>query len=1819
MRGDKVTYVSKKYMQKIIPLLLAGFLFCCNVPTVWAVHYESTRENEDTNTIQNPAGDSDFLIHLKASTFDPLNVEPLISPALTFSSENKYYLVQCQGPIQPQWIEDIKASKARFLGYIPEYTYLLYMEEEARKIVENLPFIRWIGTYHPAYKIQEGLIEKENEIELNVVVFKDDPLNLQKVRNRLKTLGGVITYDGEDNRIIRTLIDASKVVPIAFIPEVEWIDLYSPPTSTMNKIRTFTGVNVLLSNGFNGSGIIGEVKDDGIDQSHPDFNGQLIGTVGNPPNESHGTNVFGIVFSSGKGDSNAMGMLPGASGVFCEWDVPRSASVDDLVNNWGGVFQSNSWSSGDADSTYTTFSKENDQIIFDYDIVMLHSAGNDGVSSETCTQDSVAKNIIAVGGLDHYDNIARGDDQWVFGGIGGTPAQGPASDGRVKPDLSGPFDAIYTTESGGGYTNSFGGTSGATPVVAGAVGMVYQMYRDNHFGNNPQGYMPHASTVKAILIADAYQYEFFQADRFQQGWGGVDVGSVYARGENHFIVDEGDNVKTGLSKTYAVSPQGGGPLKISLVWTDVAQTPPASKHLVNDLNLKVTDPNNIVYWGNQGLNTSKWTSSGGDPDTINNVENVFIENPTSGVWTIEVIGENVPSEGDPYTPGVDQPFSLVASNAKETLIVDITNPSSGEYVNNITTVTGTGSIYVDQVEVKIDSGPWELALGNTSWSYDWDTNFVSDGTHTIYAKGINGTLFSKEKSVDVVVDNTPPSTSIVVGDPKYLNGSDLYVSSSTQFDINGADSGSGLDFIKYRIIYEGAEVVAWTIGNSFTLSSGEGNYSIEFYGEDLLGNNEDINNQSAYVDSSMPNTELKFGSPKYRDYPLDEWNVTTSTIFTISQIEEASSVDFFWYTVDGIFNKGDNFDLGGYLDGRHAITWGGQDVFGHNETGNVINVIYDTTSPITSLEIGVPKFRESINNPWNVTAQTPFSLTSNDDYVGINFTWYTIDGNYFEGEFFNLSGYSDGLHIITWGSSDNFGQNETGNEKYVILDIEEPHLSLNMGDERYRNSTLDLWNVSASTMFTIYVIEIYSGLNETWYIIDGEYFTGSSFTLNGYDEGIHMITVGARDNVGNNATGYTIIVNLDLSPPITSMDIEEPKFRFSQDDNWYVTSETTFILSSYDKDAGVKTTWFLIDGNYYEDIEFNLGELENGLHTISWGALDYLYNNDTAQSIIVNLDNKAPVTGLVLGEPNYRENIEDILNITFLTQIQLSSSDEHSSTNYTWYTINGNYFENSSFDLMGYPEGYHTISWGGVDILGNNETNNIMMVYLSTTPPTSILEIVGDKYRAHQDDPWIVTDKTLFSIKIEPTPPGVIFSWYMIDSNYFVGSDFSLSGIGEGVHRIRWGSQDNLDANETGNFQDVILDIIAPETILTIQGPQFQESLEEDLFVNRYTTFTLNPQDNQSGVSHSWYIIDDEFFLGSSFKLIGYINLQYTIKWGAVDNLGHNETGNEMNIIIDNEGPSVTIEVGEPNVPYDDYTLINSASAISFIGEDSGVGKVMIYYSTDGGVIYQVYDLPFTVSYKTRHIIYWAEDALGNKANESTINLVVEDRDSDLDGIDDLTDNDDDGDGLLDSEEDKNGNGIVDLGETDPKNPDTDFDGVQDDEDPYPLDKSRWGQEEEGGNIVVFIVFIVIAVLIILLFLFMIMRKPRELSQEVKFEPHDKGIVAFEPHKEEVEFESHEEEEVEFEQHDEPYEEEVEFESHEEEEVDFEPYDDESYEPYNDESYEEEFEFESHEADEVEFELHDEPYEEDVESETEEDGEVEFEADEEEELEFEEE
>ena len=85
-----------------------------------------------------------------------------------------------------------------------------------------------------------------------------------------------------------------------------------------------------------------------------------------------------------------------------------------------------------------------------------------------------------------------------------------------------------------------------------------------------------------------------------------------------------------------------------------------------------------------------------------------------------------------------------------------------------------------------------------------------------------------------------------------------------------------------------------------------------------------------------------------------------------------------------------------------------------------------------------------------------------------------------------------------------------------------------------------------------------------------------------------------------------------------------------------------------------------------------------------------------------------------------------------------------------------------------------------------------------------------------------------------------------------------------------------------------------------------------------------------------------------------------------------------------------------------------------------------------------------------------------------------------FDGVGDLADDDDDGDELLDTEEIAKG--------TDPKNPDTDGDGVHDKEDYDPLDPDVT-EEPTSQPWMLIIIIIAVVVVVIVLVAFMIKRK----------------------------------------------------------------------------------------------------------------------------------
>jgi hypothetical protein len=845
---------------------------------------------------------------------------------------------------------------------------------------------------------------------------------------------------------------------------------------------------------------------------------------------------------------------------------------------------------------------------------------------------------------------------------------------------------------------------------------------------------------------------------------------------------------------------------------------------------------------------------------------------------------------------------------------------------NVSTTSFSLSAYDNYVGVNFS---WYTIDGSYFVGTSFDLTGYGEGLHNITwgSEDLNGNN-ETDNYIIVNVDNTPPVIDINISSPRYRAGANdrWNVTDTSIFTISSVDQYSGVAYTEFINMSEGTGPFAITV---FTLSgNNDGIIQILYYAYDNVGNGK-FRNIWINLDATPPITNISFSQPRFRTFGTDNWNITTSTTLTLVNNSDGSGsgINFTWYTIDGAYyDYSTPFTL---TPGVHTLTWGGIDLLGQNDTTNIQDVNVDINPPVSTFNIGSPRYRDNGIDEWNVTSQTVLSVLSSDQYAGVNYSWYYIDGDYYQGALFNLSGYSEGQHTITWGSIDNLGINETPQFINVWLDDSDPLTDLSLGTPRYPLLQIDGSNVTSSTQFTLTGLDKpdadNTGLNYTWYTIDGDYYIGTTFTLSSYSEGPHTITWGSIDYLDNNETGNSVIVWLDDSPPETILTLGMPRYPLGPYPQANVTSETQFTLTGTDyplgNNSGIDFSWYTIDGALYAGSSFNLSGKSEGMHLISWGSQDNLGINESANFLVVWKDSSPPETSLNIDSTRYPLSLTDGTNVTSLTQFTLTATEKpdahNSSLNFTWYTIDGEYYEGTAFDLSGYGDGKHTITWGSLDNIGNNETGNTMDVWLDESPPETSIDIGLPRHPQSPFEGTNVTSSTQFTLlgadKPDAHNSGIDITWYTIDGDYYEGTSFDLSGYGEGMHTIIWGSSDNLGNNEIGNTIVVWVDDTQPETQLNIGIPRYPLFPYEGANITSLTPLTLvgsdKPDPHYSGINNTWYTIDGNFYSGTSFDLLGYGEGAHVITWGSIDFLGNNETGNSVILWIDDSQPETSIDI----------------------------------------------------------------------------------------------------------------------------------------------------------------------------------------------------------------------------------------------------------------------------------------------------------------------
>lgn len=559
----------------------------------------------------------------------------------------------------------LRSAGIELLQFVPEGTWIARVDSRAWNGTAARSALRWIGTFLPTDKLPARIAEGR------VGAWARDVDG--RVRLRVRSHPGI---DGEELGVALTSLGAELIAPFAVgsgwllrAPEaaildfaaldaVAWISEDLPPPTTDNDgIRERVNANEVQSPPYDltGFGVHVGMMDGGAIAAHPDFDGRVT-TVDLIGATAHPTHVAGTLGGTGINSENQGGTPLQWRGVapdvtFATWDFYGDVLQDyvDAIALHGIDLHHNSWG--------FTVSGQNCELYGDYDFIVpdldslvigaagrrvpiVYSAGNERDDGDCplveggygcLNPPKAAKNLLVVGGTNSDTDTMTEFSSW-----------GPTDDGRLKPDVCAPGceeggeQHIHSTLPPDIYGGSgWCGTSMAAPVGSGAVALLHQAWDSTFVGVDPE-----PSFFRAILAATA-----------------VDLGNPgpdYAFGHGRIDIEAAAQALLGDTPVTASISQddvveypftvgaGTQSVRVVLAWDDPPAAPASDPALVNDLDLVLVSPTEVVY--------EPWILEPDFPsldavrgvDTRNNMEQVSVTTPEWGVWRARLTGTNVP-------------------------------------------------------------------------------------------------------------------------------------------------------------------------------------------------------------------------------------------------------------------------------------------------------------------------------------------------------------------------------------------------------------------------------------------------------------------------------------------------------------------------------------------------------------------------------------------------------------------------------------------------------------------------------------------------------------------------------------------------------------------------------------------------------------------------------------------------------------------------------------------------------------------------------------------------------------------------------------------------------------------------------------------------------------------------------------------------------------------------------------------------------------------------------------------------------------------------
>jgi hypothetical protein len=442
-------------------------------------------------------------------------------------------------------------------------------------------------------------------------------------------------YEASNLLVIQTnwkLIDS-----ILSSPLIKFIDVVRTPKEESAITGFDLGTNAinLIHNELsstNGTGTVVSLKENKPDSNDIDLKGRLISTAAaSSIMTSHATIMSTIIAGGGNSYYNGKGVAWGANITSANF-ATLLPDADDYYKHNSILVQNHSYGTGIENYYGADAAAYDASTITNPFLLHVFSSGNSGDKSSVAGRYAgingfanltgsfkMAKNILTVGSIDSFHKVSL------------LSSRGPAQDGRIRPELV-----------------AFGqdGASGAAAIVSGTALLLQQAYKEQNGGQ-----LAPAALIKAILLNTADDVGPKGID-YQSGYGSLNAYNA-AKAITNRQYSSGAISQAQVQTFILNVPRDIQQIRITLCWNDVPAVANNDKALINDIDLRLVHSTSGSAWQPWVLNSFPHVDSLAQlpirkKDSLNNTEQISIDNPAEGTYILEVTGHNILTGPQPY-------------------------------------------------------------------------------------------------------------------------------------------------------------------------------------------------------------------------------------------------------------------------------------------------------------------------------------------------------------------------------------------------------------------------------------------------------------------------------------------------------------------------------------------------------------------------------------------------------------------------------------------------------------------------------------------------------------------------------------------------------------------------------------------------------------------------------------------------------------------------------------------------------------------------------------------------------------------------------------------------------------------------------------------------------------------------------------------------------------------------------------------------------------------------------------------------------------------